>query len=192
MKRYTIVYVPKNIRFSETILTVNTRIINNNWNYLLSKKEDIWDMIQKCYSYVGGYKGATDFEDLVRQTKIWKVVRRGNKVSAVAAYRDQHGLKSICAAMDGSFRGKRDILMLFQEDVRMQRSWAEVSHKVEKMKLRLGFLPVPNVYAEDLLNKPILNLSDDGYHYDRIIGGELRTKMIVGWVKGYEFLPKIL
>jgi len=177
---------------TERILTIDLSKDNLKSDFFYRNLEEIWEIIERSYSYVGGFKGAENIEDLLTKTKIWKIVKRDLNVSALVAYRDQWGLKSICAACDGSSRGKKDIYMLFCEDIKMQRSWSEVSHKAERINLKLGSIPISNQYVQEILNKPILRLDSDGYHYDRIIGGEVKTKVLVGWVKGYEFLPKIL
>lgn len=137
-------------------------------------------MLQRSYAAVGGFKSAANVEELVQDSSVWKLVTRDGELSAVAIYKDKHGRKSIAVGTDGTDQGKRDLMMVKSEDVKLQRSWAEVSGAPEKLMTRLGAQPVPNKYAAALTGKEVLSLSDDGYHYTRLIAGRPYEKIILG------------
>lgn len=148
-------------------------------------KQEVFDLVKKSYAYAGGYAG--DLEELVTDIYLWKLVRRNNKIVAFAGYKDKFGRKTIVCATDGSEEGKKGLIQIMLEDNKFKRAWSEVSDKAENLVLKLGYKPIPNSAAATLTGKGILKIHDDGFHYDRVIGGEVHTKMIVGHPKTGEF-----
>lgn len=146
----------------------------------------VWDMLQVSYEKIGGYKGASSIDELIKTSHLWKLVRRNGKIVAFSLYKDFKGRKGIGAATDGSEEGKKALYDLWAEDLKLNRAWTEVSEKVEHIKLKQGFKPIPNKYAAEILNKEILSLNPDGIHYTRLIGGVPYEKVIVGKIDGYE------
>lgn len=142
----------------------------------------VWDILQKSYEKIGGFKSAHSPEDLVNDTGLWKVVTRDGQISAVNVYKDKFGRKSIASGTNGTEQGKRDFLMVKNEDVKLGRAWAEVSGAPEKILARQGAKPIPNKFAQILTGKEILELNPDGMHYTRLIGGEPHEKIIYGVV----------
>jgi hypothetical protein len=72
--------------------------------------------------------------------------------------------------------------MIRGEDIKMRRSWAEVSGAPEAIMKRAGAKPLPNKYAAPLTGKEILEYNPDGIHYTRLIAGEPHEKVIYGYV----------
>lgn len=169
----------------------------------------VWDMLNRSYQKLGGFKSAANAEELVDTPGLWKLIKRGDKITAVGIYTSSEktkNLKSIAAATEteldpeknayiATTQGKRDLVLLKSEDVRLNRAWVEVSGPAEKFILKLGASRIPNKYAELLTGKRILELNPDGYHYTRLIQGVPYEKMIVGFVdlseKGLEQLTKL-
>lgn len=145
----------------------------------------VWDMLDKSYKKIGGYKGASSPEELIEKSSLWKLVRKNNKIVALAIYKDERGRKSIGVASDGTDEGKNALFDLWLEDLKFSRAWGEVSGAAEAKKLGLGYKPIPNKYAEEILGKDVLSLNPDGIHYTRLIGGIPYEKVIVGKVPGY-------
>jgi hypothetical protein len=146
----------------------------------------VWNMLQDSYKDIGGYKGASSIDDLIASSSLWKLVRRNGKIVAFSLYKDLKGRKGIGVATDGTEEGKKALYDLWAEDLKLNRSWTEVSGKTEHIKLKHGFKPIPNKYAAEILNKEILSLNPDGIHYTRLIGGVPYEKAIVGQIPGYE------
>ena len=76
-------------------------------------------------------------------------------------------------------------MTIWTEDLKLNRSWSEVSGAAAHIKTKMGYKPIPNKYAADILKKDIRALNPDGIHYTRLIGGVEYEKMIVGNVNGY-------
>ena len=150
--------------------------------------DDVWDMLQKAYEPVGGFKSAASKDELIDDSSVWKLVRRGGKIVTVMIYKDKYGRKSIACATDGSIRGKTDLVKAKGDDNRLRRAWAEVSGAVERIMIRTKATPVSNKYAEKLTGKVILGYDVDGIHYTRMIAGEPHVKAIYGYP---EFTPKL-
>ena len=159
--------------------------------------KQVWDMLQRSYQKIGGFKSAANLEELVNEPGYWKVVRRGDKITAVNIYKKSPKTKTykvIASATETDFdtakerykatsQGLSDYEMMKKADVKMQRSWAEVSGPAEILMKRSGAKPIPNKYAEFLTGKKIVDLNSDGYHYTRLIHGEPHEKIMYGFVK---------
>ncbi len=147
---------------------------------------EVWDLLQASYANAGGFKSASSVAELIDDSGLWKLVTRDGKVTAVSIYKDKFGRKGIASGTDGSTQGKKDYLMIKGEDIKLKRSWSEVSGAPEKIMTRLGAKPIPNKYAQALTGKHILNYNDDGFHYTRLIAGHPHEKVIMGFVRGFE------
>jgi hypothetical protein len=153
-------------------------------------------MLERSYKKIGGFKSAADPEELVLTPGYWKLVRRDGKITAVNIYKRSEktkNYKSIASATEteldpvtGNYRatprGLKDYNMLKNEDLKMKRSWSEVSGAAEVLLKRAAAIPVSNKFAEVLTGKRVLSLDDDGFHYTRLIQGEPHTKIIYGFV----------
>lgn len=145
--------------------------------------DTIWEILQKSYAPIGGFLSASSKEDLINKTGMAKLVRKDGKIIAVKIYKDELGRKSIAGGTDGSLEGKRWLIHMFKEDIKFNRAWGEFSGKAEHLMLKHGGVPIPNELVSQFLNRPILSLSSDGYHYTREIMGEPHEKILIGNVE---------
>lgn len=92
--------------------------------------DTVWNMLQKSYSKVpGGFATASSPGELIDKSGLWKVVYRGDRITAVVIYKSRLGRKSIAMASDGTVQGIEDLKMIKREDLRMKRAWAEVARQ---------------------------------------------------------------
>lgn len=185
------------------------RVVNlHSTDEKMAYADEVWDMLQRSYKKMGGFKSAGSPEELANEPGYWKVVRRGDKITAVGIYKKSpqtNNFKAIASATEtelnpetGEYKataqGLKDYNMVKSADVKLNRSWAEVSGPAEKIMIRSGAKPVENKYAEFLTGKKIVDLNPDGYHYTRLIQGEPHEKVIVGFInlspEGAEELSK--
>jgi hypothetical protein len=154
-------------------------------------RQEIHDMIHKSYSdpSIGGYgglkSGSKEESDAIHKDitdSAIKATKRNGKITAVNLYKKQHGRKSIASASDGSEQGKKDWKKTKIEDHEQKRAWGEVSGAVEHSQRKMGVPVVHSNRAGELLNKSVKQHAD-GEHYDRKIGGEMHTKVIMGHPK---------
>lgn len=110
-----------------------------------------------------------------------KAVRRGDSITAVNIYKNQHGRKSVGAGTNSSEQGKKDYKQIAHDDIKMKRSWGEVSGAVEAVKRKLGAPVVHSKHAEKLTGKKVSTI--DHEKYSRDIGGHPHIKTIVGFPK---------
>lgn len=162
----------------------------------LSYADQVWDMLQRSYKKIGGFKSANSPEELANEPGYWKLVRRGEKITALGVYKKvpkTQNFKMIASATEtelnpetGEYRattqGLKDYNMVKSADIKTNRSWAEVSGPAEKIMIRSGAKPIDNKYAEFLTGKKVLELNSDGYHYTRLIQGEPHEKLIIGFI----------
>ena len=175
---------------SEKILNLHT--VDEKMKYA----EPVWDMLLRSYQKIGGFKSAVSVEDLANEPGYWKILRRGDRITAVVVYKKiakTHNFKLIASATEtildpdsgkykATLQGLRDYNLIKTSDIKMKRSWAEVSGPAERVMIKSGAQILDNKYAAFLTGKEILKLNDDGYHYTRLIQGEPHEKVIVGFV----------
>jgi len=145
--------------------------------------EDIWNIMQRTYEPIGGFKTANSPEELLNKISFAKLVRKNDKIVAAALYKDKYGRKAIAAGSDGSEEGIKMVKQIIYEDVKMNRSWGEFSGKAESLLLKYGGVPIPNDMVEDILGKEIESKDKDGFHYTRMINGESIRKIMIGNVE---------
>ena len=157
----------------------------------------VWDMLQRSYKKIGGFKSAADADELVRDPGYWKLVVRNGKLTALNIYKksgNTDNYKVIASAADtdynpetdtykASAQGIKDYSMVKDADIRTNRSWAEVSGPAERIMQKSGAKPISNRFANLLTGKQILELNPDGYHYTRLIQGHPHEKIIYGFVQ---------
>lgn len=157
--------------------------------------DQVWNMLEEAYKYCGGVKGITK-EALIPESDLWKLVKRGNKLTAAVLYTMKRGGRKACyMASDGTKQGKDDLDMIIFEDAKMtdRDAWTEVSGRAIKVFLRNGHLPVPNTVAREIMkDKEFDELKDDGWFYTRKIGGEPKTKIMVSRARGVEAPDEVI
>ena len=136
-------------------------------------------MLQTAYEPIGGFKSSTK-ESLIRETNMWKLCRRNDTITSVLLYVNKLGQKVIGGATNGTPEGKKDFYRMLEEDIKFKRSWSEVSGALEHLYTKFKAHKIPNTEAERILNKHIISLNPDGYHYTRLIAGHPHEKLLVG------------
>lgn len=163
----------------------------------LKVAEEVWPMVEAAYRYIGGLAGIKDYDAFVKEFVyndkdefLWKLVRRGNKITAVKIYKFKNNYrKSVAMACLYNEQGKRDLNMIIAEDMKIKQrgAWAEVSGKALGKYLKIGAVVLPNSMAQELLPNKKIEVLDDGYFYKRLIKGEMHAKILIGYPpNGYE------
>jgi hypothetical protein len=142
--------------------------------------QDIWNIMQRTYEPIGGFKTANTPEELLSKISLAKLVRKNNKIVAAALYSDKYGRKAIAKGSDGSSEGVTAIKKIYEEDIKLNRAWGEFSGKPEAIMLKYGGVPIPNDLVGGILGKEILSKDEDGFHYTRLINGEPVRKIMIG------------
>lgn len=147
--------------------------------------DQVWDVLNKSYSHIGGLHGINSKEELVDDCDLWKLVRRGNTVTTAYLYKTKRGGRKMCyCGQNGTEQGKKDFYMLAAEDVKLidRLAWGEGDDKICHIFIdKLGAAPIPAEMVKWLFpDKKIEKFDPDGYHYYRMIGGHLDRKMMFG------------
>ena len=147
--------------------------------------DQVWDILQRTYKPIGGIANLQNKEQLLELSNtVWKLVRRGNSIVAVAIYKTKSGgRKLVCGGSDGTPEGKKSFYQICYEDVtRIERdSWSEVSGALEHVFLfKYQGVPIPATLAQKILVDDELTISKDGFHYTRLIGGKPLEKIMFG------------
>lgn len=146
----------------------------------------VFSLIQTAYANIGGNCNITDIESLCADTGMWKLVRRNGEIIFAAIYKDRKGRKFVAIGHDGSKEAKAELRGIVAQDIKLHRTWAEVSGSMAKVLLTSGISVIPADQASSILGKEILEYGDDGFSYKRIIGGKLYRKVLVGYPDGEE------
>lgn len=146
-------------------------------------KDEVWKIVKKAYEYCGGVAGINTVDDLIKKSNMWKMVRRSGRIVAIFMYTyKKAGRKAICCACTPDEEGKAAFKKIMEEDFKIvdREVWCEVSGAAEVTALKQNAMPFPAYIAQLLMPNKEIKVSDDGFHYERKIGGTLHTKLMVG------------
>lgn len=174
--------------------TEHLQFINEHFLTVKSKEDmkkyadEVWDILQKSYAYIGGIAGVNSIDDIIEDTDLWKLVRRGDKITAIKAYKMKNGSrKANCCGSDGTEQGRKDILKIYSEDNLMKdrNSYGEYSGKAVSTVLKTGGIPVPATVAAEILEGKEITPCEDGWFYERKLGdGKIHHKLMIGNLPG--------
>jgi hypothetical protein len=141
-----------------------------------------WEVLQATYLRIPGGLHFESEQVLINKTSRWDVVMDGDKLVALVVYKNKSGLKMSAFAYNRAYQehGKAALRQLLTQC--LQYSWVEVSDHAEPFVLeqcRGQSLRIANRHAPQLL-KAGIECDRDGYHYFRIIQGQLKRKLMVG------------
>lgn len=148
-------------------------------------KDEVYQILVNGYKNNGGLLGMDSPDQLVAETDFWKICKRNNKITAAFCYSTKRGGRKTCYGSCLMTReGKYDMYRIMKSDMDEtgRRVWAEVSGKIEHIYIdKLNVPIIPAETAQHILNdKKFEKIDDDGYHYWRKIGDELKRKVMIG------------
>lgn len=152
----------------------------------------VWRILQMSYEYCGGIKNIDGPDDLIKDTHLWKLLKKNGKITAVICYTDRKGGRKLCLlGQDGSDEGRKGLKKMLEDDFKIKdrQSWVGVSGKAAITALKHGGMPIPSKIAVTYMGskcKPY-----DEYWYSRPIknsNGKIENhyKVMVGNPPGYE------
>lgn len=161
-------------------------------------KDEVFKLLTDSYASIGGLKGNgfRDADDMVKSIPMWKMVRRGDKIVAVAMYKDKNGRKRVAVGSDGTEQGKAGVASIFKED--FSRAHFEISERSLGFHVKLlgydhikSFAIKPDkvsettgeeirfpVDADDVEVKRHPQLKE--FFYQRKVGAHWHTKILLG------------
>lgn len=148
----------------------------------------VTSMIYNSYKEIGGFKHIKDIDELRKELEklaqedgMWKLIKRNDHIVSAGIYRyTPFGRKTIGTASSGDFIGKRGVYQIKGEDIKNQRTYAEVSGKIEHISInKFNATKIPNKFAELILGKEV-HPDEDGFHYTRDINGVTTKKVLIG------------
>lgn len=172
-------------------------------------KVQVWDLLQKSYSAIGGIKG-NGFgspDEMVQKIPFWKMITKDSTVHAVVLYKDKGGRKSVAMGSNGSDFAKKHLANALSHE--MTRAYGEKSKSSLGMVLKTvpwdilePYLHSPDVVAKTLKGDhitPIKNVAKHlwpadakitlqrypkliDYGYMRDIGGNQVFKVMIGTI----------
>lgn len=180
---------------------LNEHFVNCKTDEEMRKYGDVvWNILKRAYEYCGGIKNVDGPEDLIKDTHLWKLLRKNGKIVSVICYTDRKGGRKMCLlGQDGSDEGRAGLKKMMEDDFRLKdrESWVGVSGKAAITALKHGGIPVPSDIAVQFMGskcKPY-----DEFWYSRPIKNsdgkiENHMKIMVGNPPGHESIeaPKEL
>lgn len=147
-------------------------------------KDQVWDILYKSYKYCGGIAGVNSIDDIIDDSTLWKLTRRGDTITSIIVYSNKRGGRKICClGQNGTEQGKLDLKKMMNEDGLYpdRESWGEFSGAAACTALNQGMMPIPASIAETIMyGKKFLDTKADGFFYTREIGGKPHTKIMLG------------
>lgn len=141
--------------------------------------KQIWSLINNTYADLG--LPHTDIQQLLDSAGLWQVEIIQDKIIAGVLYRPLHGNKLRLIFHNGTSEGKSAVKTLVKNKIVANNGyWGEFSDPLESVIIKMGGKMIPNTDAENILNQKIDKLDNDGYHYYRFAGGQLRRKVLIG------------
>lgn len=161
----------------------------------ISQKEDkekyvdeVLDILKRSYEAIGGIKTPSfqSREAAVNGDHMWKLTMRDGKILVVNIYKDDGtGRKRVLTGTDGSREAKAEFKHILKDE--FERAFAEVSDDMERFifknyKALADQYKLKNTDAILLLGpgEGKIPEDNDGYHYDRKIGGHWHRKIMIG------------
>jgi hypothetical protein len=162
----------------------------NKWVGLSPKdledyKDDIFGLIEKAYSYIGGHANYSSSDDVVGAEGMadYEVIDLDddNEIDAVNVSKGtSSGTKFVATGHDGSSAAKREVITHKIEKLNKPGFYIEVSGKIKDILVNAG---VPQVTDEATIEKVLKGknviMNPDG-SYQREIGGQSHTKVLLG------------
>jgi hypothetical protein len=168
--------------------------------------DQVWDILQKSYSVIGGIKGSgfASKQDMIDNIPFWKIYTKNNKVVAAFFYKDKGGRKCVAIASDGSDLGKKIVGDVFKSSLGVSYGeksgpalgtmmktvpWDELKNFLmtpEQVSKVIGdvVIPVAKFGYENLDDKDKKTYDKfpqlKPYFYVRELGGEMRMKVSMG------------
>lgn len=167
---------------------LNTEIVNSAAERAFLA-DDVFSLLQTTYQNISGGLHFSSPDELVAKTSVWKIIYFEENIVGVVIYKAKKGLKMVALALSHSLSKplkqhvKTMLSYLFK--VTFNNTWMEVSEGVERFIVKNGGEKyfISNTLASRLTGKEIVGLCSDGYHYQRVINGVLKTKVMVGYAK---------
>jgi len=150
--------------------------------------DQVLDILQTSYAPIGGIKTPSfkTREAALNGEHMWKLTIRDGKVKVVNIYKDDGtGRKRILTGTDGTKEAKAELTHILKDE--FERSYTEVSDSMERFMFKnfpelCNKYKIKNTVALEILQPGEARIpeDDDGYHYDRNIGGHWHTKIMIG------------
>ena len=159
--------------------------------------DEVWDMLNQSYAKIGGLHGSgfSSKEDMINNIPFWKMVTRNSKLVAVTLYKDKGGRKRVAGGSNGTPEGKQAMIDINNEEVKMKRSYIEISGPMLSMSISktpgfestcIPYRKVSGIIDDEIKRPPeddpeILRHPEfKDYFYQRKIGGAWHTKLMAG------------
>ena len=183
------------------------QFLNEHYNNIFDKSEklkyvdEVWDILQKAYERVGGFKTFATKDEMIEDSFMWKLNIKDNLIISIIIYKkDPNGFrKSIASAFNRNLIIGKDI---FVNDLKydINRCFKEVSGKpaeilsspeFDQFKIKISDLPntiknkiIQEYDINDIHNKDeftdINKTLNDDYHYVRRLADNLYIKICYG------------
>jgi hypothetical protein len=158
--------------------------------------DDVWNILVKSYSKIGGLKGAgfKDKADMVKNIPFWKLGKKDGKIILVIMYKDKGGRKLVAIGTDGSPESKQLLQNVFTKE--FERSYFEISGPLLRFLCKNFDLEFLKKYAKtpaevevllkEKIRKPIereldaIPLPLRSFVYSRQLGDEIHNKVMFG------------
>ncbi len=150
---------------------------------LMDYEDDVFDLIQNAYAYIGGHANYKNPKDLSLSGEDFEAIDVDNDpdIDAVSISKKRpYGNKLVATGHDGSKDAKRAVIKRRIDKLKSQGYYIEVSGKLQDILLSKGVAPITDEeLVRNILKGKDIKWNGDGT-YERILGGTSHTKMMLG------------
>lgn len=144
--------------------------------------QQVWAILRESYARVEGGWHYDSPEALLQDSACWRVVIHAGRVVAVTVYKAKKGLKLVAmgACSQMKEQARRGLQKMIRAD--LTRCWMELSEAAENFVLKHcngSRHIIHGSRAASLLDKEVAP-AQDGYHYQRVVCGIQKCKILVG------------
>lgn len=159
---------------------------DEDMEYIRSKKEEIWKILDSGYQKLGGFKGFQTIKDMLKKSPFYRIGYCDGELVTVTVYNGYLGgakcVGATCVKSDKHDIGVKLLEYIIEYNITDWDNWiwVEASGKIEEMCKNADGFNVPTKFAELYLNHIPFSPVDE-YHYTRMISGKKEIKTIFGF-----------
>lgn len=144
--------------------------------------DQVWDILVQSYKSLGGMRGISSKEDMIKNIPMWKIAKDHDEVLVAILYKDRgQGRKLVAVGTNGSPQSKELLHNMLKKE--FERSYTEISGPLFSFMNKhfpdlVKKYTIPTDQVEKILNKTVAPTRDG--MYKRVIQGQIREKIMIG------------
>lgn len=160
-------------------------------SYIKPNRNLLWEFLNNGYKMAGysdGFLGCDNEKSLYKNSVLIKIAYVGDvwvAISVYTGYQDGRKCVGITSTIDEKYReqGKLAVKKIIKTDIGLYKEfyWTECSGTIEHLYEKYKGIKIPVIFASEIVGPGIEYIEGDEWHYKRLIGSDMQTKIIYGF-----------